>query len=358
MMSQEISKKQGFGEWWFRLTAPQAPPNPTFAQREMVRRGRLGSMTISFISIFATLTLIQAILQRIPGFAISMIITLIINAVALFVLNRRGYLQAAGLLIIIVFDLGFALAILTAPSGLTYENLRSFDIMAVAVLLVVAFFPPRSVFIMALINTAFVLIWTIFGTHDQKIADILHLNAYSLFFPPLALEIYLAGMTFLWVSSAVKAIKDLDRTEEIVELERREIARQEDQLTVSKQIEDGIQQIITTMNTVATRNDFGIRVPLSQENILWRVGRSINNLLARLQGLKQDQEELKKTRVISVEIARHVKEGKPIKLENWTGTAFDIVIIEYNKLLQNQHKNANQLFSDPDHHTTPNAYSN
>jgi hypothetical protein len=125
------------------------------------------------------------------------------------------------------------------------------------------------------------------------------------------------------------------RTQKIAELEAIEIKRQEEQLAISKQIEEGIQQIITTMGTVVTRSDFSIRVPMSQENILWRVGRSINNLLSRLQGFKQSQEELKKTHAIAAQVAQHIRDGKPIQLASWTGTVLDPVIIEYNKRFQN-----------------------
>ena len=125
------------------------------------------------------------------------------------------------------------------------------------------------------------------------------------------------------------------KTQKIVELEAMEIKRKEEQLAVSKQIEEGVQQIIATMNTVVTQNDFSMRVPMSQENILWRVGRSINNLLSRLQGFKQSQEELKRTHLIAAEVAQRMRDGLPIHLNSWTGTAFDPVIIEYNKRLQN-----------------------
>ena len=104
---------------------------------------------------------------------------------------------------------------------------------------------------------------------------------------------------------------------------------------MSKQIEEGIQQIITTMGTVVAHNNFSIRVPLSQENILWRASKSINNLLSRLQGLKQSQEELKKTHAIAAEVAQYIRDGQPIQLTYWTGTAFDPVILEYNNRLRN-----------------------
>jgi hypothetical protein len=142
----------------------------------------------------------------------------------------------------------------------------------------------------------------------------------------------------LLVARQVLTIRENERlmreAQKIAELEAIEIKRQEEQLVMSKQIEDGIQHILATLNTVVTQNDFTMRVPLKQENILWRVGRSINNLLSRLQGFKQNQEELKKTHAIALAVAQRMREGLPIQLNSWTGTALDPVIIEYNKRLQ------------------------
>jgi hypothetical protein len=124
------------------------------------------------------------------------------------------------------------------------------------------------------------------------------------------------------------------KTQKLVELEAMEIKRQQEQLAVSEQIQEGIQHILTTLNQVVTHSDFGMRVPLKQENILWRVGRSINNLLSRLQGFKQSQEELKKTHAVAAEVAHRIRDGRPIQLASWTGTALDPIIIEYNKRFQ------------------------
>ncbi len=143
----------------------------------------------------------------------------------------------------------------------------------------------------------------------------------------------------LLIARQVVTIQENERlvlkTQKIVELEALEIKRQEEQLAVSQQIQEGIQHILATLNHVITRNDFTMRIPLKQENILWRVGRSINNLLSRLQGFKQSQEELKKTQAVAAEVAQRIRDGRPIQLASWTGTALDPIIIEYNKRLQN-----------------------
>jgi hypothetical protein len=139
----------------------------------------------------------------------------------------------------------------------------------------------------------------------------------------------------LLIARQVFTIRENERlmreAQKIAELEAIEIKRQEEELAMSQQIEDGIQHILATLNTVVTRNDFTMRVPLKQENILWRVGRSINNLLSRLQGFRQNQEELRRTHAIALAVAQYMRDGHPIQLNSWTGTALDPVIIEYNK---------------------------
>ena len=76
-----------------------------------------------------------------------------------------------------------------------------------------------------------------------------------------------------------------------------------------------------------------MRVPLAQENILWRVGYSINNLLARLQGFRQEKTELENTRTVANQLAGCLRQGQPYPLNQWTGTSLDQLIIELNKHL-------------------------
>jgi hypothetical protein len=323
------SRLKGRGEWWFRLTAPQEPANATFAQREVARRGRLASVTIVFISLFTLLPLPEAISNI--GFLVVLLVTLAIDAFALFVLNRKGHLASAGWLIVTVLDLGFALSFLSMPQGVTLSILPAFDLMAVALMVVVAFFSPRSVFVVMTINSLFIVLWIIFGPHSAEIAQILKTNPYLLFYPSLGLEIFAAILLFLWVNSAVKAIADLDRSEEIVALERREIAQQEEQLILKQQLEDGVQQLLQT-HVKAANGDFSARVPLSKENILWKVAYSLNNLLSRLERYGQLQTEMLRTQEAVKLLAENMRTAKankrPLQLPQRTGTVVDELIVE------------------------------
>ncbi len=99
--------------------------------------------------------------------------------------------------------------------------------------------------------------------------------AYDVIVQPIGLQIIVAVVTYLWVRSALRAIARADRAEEIAELRRREAER-------THQLETGIRQLLQTQ-VRAANGDLMARANLSQDNMLWQVGVSLNTLLTRLQ---------------------------------------------------------------------------
>src|SRR2546429_546513 len=63
-----------------------------------------------------------------------------------------------------------------------------------------------------------------------------------------------------------------------------------------QELESGIELILQTHVQVAN-GDFTTRAPLTQDHLLWQVGHSLNNLLARLQRLNQAEAELQRAKV-------------------------------------------------------------
>lgn len=317
------------GEWWFRWTAPQVPENATFDQKEAARKGRVASQTILYVSLFTMLPLPLA--YKNVGFLVVLTLTLAINAFALFVLNRRGYLIAAGWIVVTVMSLGYALTFLSMPQGVSTLLLPAFDLMVASELAVIAFFAPRSVFVVMFINILFTMIWLSAGKHTADITQILAISPYSIFYPSISLNIFVAVLSYFWSSSATKAIADLDRSEEIIALERREMAQQEEQLLLKLQLEDGIQTILQT-HVKAANGDFSARAPLNKENILWQIAYSLNNLLSRLERHSKLQTEMMKTQEaikLLVEAVRMAKTGnQPFIPPPRKGTIIDELIVE------------------------------
>ena len=101
---------------------------------------------------------------------------------------------------------------------------------------------------------------------------------------PIALQIIIAGVAFLWVSSASRAIARADRAEMVAKLEHT-LADQK------RELEEGIQQILETHVAIANGN-LNARAPITEDNMLWQISRALNTLLVRLQRASLAEKEL------------------------------------------------------------------
>ena len=322
-------------QWWYRITSPPEPADSApFEERELFRRGRTGSQITIFLFflIFISFPAAFAGSNSLLIAILSLSLLIVILAMAL---NRFRRVTIAGILVVLSLFAGPTVNILTTPGGINTSALSIFGLLVLPLICAASFLPPWWVFVVAAGNCLFTLAALSFMPSSGELHEVLKVAFPGVVTPILLSQIIVSLVAFLWVRGAQRAIVRADRAEEIAKLEALEIERQEEQLATSKQIEEGIQQIITTMNAVIAHNNFSIRVPLSQEHILWRASKSINNLLSRLQGLKQSQEELKKTHAIAAEVVQYMRDGRPIPLRSWTGTACDAVILEYNNLVRN-----------------------
>ncbi len=347
-------ERSGPLEWWYRLTAPALPSaTAPLVTREAARKGRLASTTLLFMSVVTVLPIPVALITNNVPLLVALVVTLLINAAALF-FNRLGKLVTAGVLFVTILNVGFMLSLLTTPGGLDVSNLPTFDLLAEALLVSVAFFPSWSIFLVLLINSLFILLDLVFQPHTLALGHYLTVNAYDVFVRPIILQIIVAGVTYLWVRSATDAIVRADRAEEIAALEHREIERQQREIEEKQQLDMGIQQILQTHVQVANGN-FSARAPLSKDNVLWQIAYSLNNLLARLQGYSQmqvqlqrmqaenyrlhstvqstlsAQSELQRTREAAahlVEALKQSRSGRPVPLSLQSGTIIDSVAMQ------------------------------
>jgi hypothetical protein len=200
---------------------------------------------------------------------------LVICGVAML-FNRGGKAIVSSILLIIVIDLGCGLMLLTSPMGLDVANLPVFDVLIVSELIAVSLLPAVSVFPIALGNILFISGDIALQPHTPALNQLLASGmAYDVVAQPIGLQIIVAVVTYLLVRSALRAIARADRAEEVAELQRREAER-------THQLESGIQQLLRTQ-VRAANGDLTARANLSQGNILWQVGISLNLLLTRLQ---------------------------------------------------------------------------
>ena len=104
-----------------------------------------------------------------------------------------------------------------------------------------------------------------------------------------------AGISFLWVSSLQRALRERDQAEEVARLER-DLSTQTEIMAQQKvQLEQSIDMILQTQMRVAN-GDLSARVPLNSENVLWSVAGTLNNLITRLQRARGAEEQLERTK--------------------------------------------------------------
>jgi hypothetical protein len=274
--------------WWYRFTAPpEVPASASLVERERVRRGQLSSAILFVMLVFLLASLIGALFQGNYHLVYVLLPSFIVSIVVL-VLNRFGTVLTAGIVLVLGFELGYLISIVKTSGGLSVSDLPRFDLLVEPVLLAVSFLPARSVPWIAAGNCLFIWLSITFLPHTPDMRVLFANQSYTIIEQPIALQVIVAFVTYLWVRSTNLAIERADRAEDIAALQQT-IARQKAQL------DEGIQQILNTHVQVANGN-IEARAPLSQDNALWQVASSLNNLLTRFQRTLGNEREFQRTR--------------------------------------------------------------
>ena len=312
--------------WWWRLTLPMEPgPGASFAERERARRGRL----ISVLLLLALLIEVGAFFQYIvvdsdhPAMQYTLGGALAATVVSVL-LNRRGFAGAAGALLVALADVPLAGIPATAFGGqLDVLHLPAFYLLAGSVLVAASVLPPWSVFLVAVANCALVEMSILALPHTPALAQVLASNnAQQVYAGPVVMQGIVALVAYLWASSVHTALLRADRAEEIAELERREVER-------THELEEGVQHLLSVHVRMAN-GDFNVRVPPVRDPLLWRVGASLNNLIARFARLAQMEFLLRRTQEEARRLAETIVARSGGRQMVWpapSGTPLDEVIV-------------------------------
>ena len=317
--------------WWYRMTAPPEPAlTANFAQREIFRRGRLNSIVLLVTLLFLTAVLPIAIKEGNRALLIILIVSLIMTGITLPI-NRSGRVTIVGTIMVSLLSIGLLLGIIGTPGGLASPDLVRIDLLVIPELLAVSLLPGLTVFPVALGTSIFTWIVLTYGPRNSElIHQIMAPSGYGIIVRPIALQIIVAIVTFLWVRSATQAIARADRAEAIAALEHT-IAEQEHAIAEQKvQLDASIDQIVQTHMRVSN-GDFSARVPLNQDNVLWQISGSLNNLLTRFQHYRQEAQELQRVREEAMRLVNHVREVKArqkVIPYSRGGTVVDMIAME------------------------------
>jgi large-conductance mechanosensitive channel len=306
--------------WWLRLTSSGwDKPQRTIQERERARRSRLTAWLVLGLLVTDLLLLPTSIGN--PGTLLAIFVAGVGLVVAI-VLNRSGVVTGAGILIVLLICGATLGAVATVPGGLNTVNLPVYDLLAIAVVVGASVLPRAAGFVVAIFSVGLICLDFYLQPHAAELDhDIAAVGALSMLVRPVALQVILAVVSYLWVRGTDEAIRRADRAEELAAMEH-QMAEQKRQLDV------GIRQILETHVRVAN-GDFSARAPTSQDNVLFQIAASLNNLLNRLGRAAQSEHLLQRT---VAEIGRlresllAAKTGRPPLWPTRTGTPVDSLI--------------------------------
>jgi hypothetical protein len=325
---------------WYRLASPSIPAsNATLAQRESYRRGRMiAVMLLVMLAVFVVVMLTVGVFVNRALFP-NMVIIICITIIAAF-LNRRGFVIIAGVMLVTAIDASLIADLYSYKGGLDVFLLPLLDLLVIPELLAVSLLPTNWVFVSATVHIVFIIAAeTFLMPHTAAMQQ--YLNSPSLadaLVRPIVLQIAVALVTYLWVRRATRASERADRATVIATLERTLSEQTQVETEQKRRLDESIQQIIDVHQRVAN-GDFNARVPLSDNNSLWSIAGSLNNLLARLQRTNQEARLLQRTNdavALFLQASTQANGG----LIKWqpTETAIDAIVQQHNGLIQTKQR--------------------
>lgn len=291
----KIQKMAQILKWWYRISSPPEPDeSASFEERELFRRGRTGSQITIFLFILLFISFPAAFAGSNSLLIAILIIDLFILTLAM-VLNRLKKVTIAGILVVLSFTASPTMNILTTPGGVNTSALSIFGLLVLPLMCAVSFLPAWWVFVVGAGNCLFTLYVLTFVPSSGELRTVLQVAFPGVVTPILLSQGIVSIVAFLWVHGSTLALLRAERAEEIARLEHDMVLQGAETVAKQKQQLDGsIQKIVETHTRVAN-GDFDARVPLTQDNVLWQISGSLNNLLARFQRLQQNTIELQQT---------------------------------------------------------------
>jgi hypothetical protein len=330
VMTPGIVRRRGLVGWWLNLTAPAWPKRTLpIGERERLRKAELTSFSI--LAVFLLLVSLVSNSLAHPATA-QAVLVMGAGLVVAGVLNRHGNTRTAAYLVPTLLMLVIAAAIVRSAGGLQLALLPAYDLFALPVFLISLIGDRRATWVFAGTAVVFILVDFSVQPHAhitapraQGFDDIRYAIGQVTWWGEVnrhvALVLFAALFGWLGARSVDLAIRRADRAEEIAALEHA-VADQK------RRLDHGVQQILETHVRVAN-GDFSARAPTNQQNVLWQIAASLNNLLTRLQKAGHAEYRLLLTEAELRRLALALDEARMGKQPIWpapTGTAADIIL--------------------------------
>lgn len=290
---QNFWSAKGLLAWWYTHTAPpDPPPGATFQQRDLVRRGRIASAIMLFLSTILLLVAPIGLLGPNTQIFFTALTIWFIVAICL-ILNRRGKVNLAGVLLCCSVIGGMCVSILRAPGGLSPDDKDILYLLVFSELFIGAILPVNWVFVPAVVNIAFGIVELTVAPHTPLFASLLLNSESTILFRLIQIHVLVTAVMWIVGTHAREAIKRAHRAEEIARLQHTLTFMANAQVQEGQRLERNIQTLIGTLSRVA-QGDLQARVPFVEGETLWPLAGSLNTLLVRYQRARQEAQELER----------------------------------------------------------------
>jgi hypothetical protein len=314
--------------WWYKFTTPSRPPTRAkYIERTKYQKSRLSS-TIAFLYLLLLVVSAPSTFSQPAPAIISYLLSIAICIVSLMV-NRLGKTTLAGSLLVAVFEVGLIVSILSFLP-LDTSNLSLYDLLIIGDLLAASLLPVFSIFIIAFLNSAFIIADILYQPHTQGLGTFLDKHGSTVIAVPFSMQILVAGVLALWVYSSSHANERANRAEMLAMLEHSVSTQLETENKEKQELEQSIQLLVQE-HVNAMNGRFVARISYPPAKVLWPLVGVINSLWTRLQHSEQNDRELTRLRQavsMSTEQIHHAASlpQEPLQLSQ-TGTDVDLLMI-------------------------------
>jgi hypothetical protein len=266
--------------WWCELTTPvPPPPYVAFTERDRARRARLVSLLLLGVVAWQLSVLVIGSFDPSYGglvdttmFAPQLLIFFCVVDVVVIMLNRRGHVNRAGLALVAITQSPLLALLAFPPHGrLGTAQFDVFYLLAISVLVAATLLPPWTVFAVAGLNALEVVGTVLVLPHNARLQQLLTRSddTFALLTQPIALQLIVGVVAYLWVRGLLAALQRAERAEQIADTERAEA------LVRVRELEAGMRRPLPLFALLADSTLIAARAPWMREVLLWQVGTAL-----------------------------------------------------------------------------------
>lgn len=202
---------------WLRLTSPRpAGIAPDARGRELLRRSRLLSVLMLAIALIILVLFPKGFIPSLDLGTLGGEVLGVVILVTTALLNRAGRVTLAAAIFVGGIAVALALSLVATPGGLGMQDLPTYDLFVVPVVMAGILLPKGAPFVIWLGCAAFIVADITFEGHQQNLDDyIKQVGLYATVVLPLVSTAALAVVSWLAAGSVERAIAEADRTTEL-----------------------------------------------------------------------------------------------------------------------------------------------